>query len=262
MTSRQNNDETMEFFEKNNYFNYPKELIKFFIQGELPVVDVNGRILLNKEGLINMAADGHGGIFMSMRKNNVIKDMKEKNIKWVFIGGVDNILVNMVDPLLAGICENKNVQAGGKSIIKGYPEEKVGVFCKKNGKPSVIEYSEISKEMAEERTENGELKFAESHILCNMFSLNAIDEISQNKLKYHSAFKKIEYMNEIGEIVKPKSPNSYKFEAFIFDAFEILENMSILRVKREDEFAPIKNAEGIDSPETARKLYTDFYNIK
>ena len=152
--------------------------------------------------------------------------------------------------------------AAGKSIVKAGPKEKVGVFCKRNGKPSVIEYSEISEEMASETTPNGELKYGESHILCNLFNIKAIENISKMDLPYHVAFKKAKYLDKDGNIVSPESPNAYKFESFLFDAFESLDDMAILRVRREDEFAPVKNAEGVDSPETARKLYTDFHNKK
>lgn len=258
MTSKENNKDTVEFFEKNNYFGYPKEKIKFFIQGELPMMGTDGKILLNEQGLIKEAADGHGGIFESMVKNNIIQDMKENKIEWIFIGGVDNVLVKMVDPVLIGLAKEKHVLAAGKSLVKAGPKEKVGVFCKKNGKPSVVEYTEITDEMAEERDENGELVYGESHILCNLFNINCLEEIGRNKLPYHSAFKKATYRKENGEIVVPTEPNAYKFEAFIFDAFEKLEDMAILRVKREEEFAPVKNATGVDSPETARKLYNDF----
>ncbi len=258
MTSKQNNNQTIEFFERNNYFNYPKENIYFFEQGELPVLDEQGKLLINKDGNLNQASDGHGGIFVAMRKNGVIDDMKKRNIKWGFIGPVDNVLVKMVDPIFIGLCEDRKVLAGGKSIIKAYPEEKVGVFCKKQGKPSVIEYTEISKEMSEMKNNKGELVYAESHINCNLFNIEAIEEMSKDKLPYHSAHKKIEYLNKEGQVVKPQEPNAYKYESFIFDAFEQLDDMTILRVKREDEFAPIKNAEGKDSPQTAKKLYENF----
>lgn len=262
MTSKQNHEETISFFKEKNYFNYPKENIYFFKQGELPVLNEEGKLLLDRYGNLNEAADGHGGIFVSMRKNKVIEDMKKRGIEWVFIGPVDNVLVKMVDAIFVGLCEERKVLAGGKSIIKAYPEEKVGIFCKKQGKPSVIEYTEISKEMSELTDENGNLVYGESHINCNIFHINAIEEISKDKLPYHSAHKKIEYLGKDRQIVKPKEPNAYKFEAFIFDAFEQLDDMAILRVKREEEFAPIKNAEGKDSPETARELYKKFHGIK
>ena len=143
MTSRENNDETVKFFEKNKYFGYQKDKnIFFFKQGELPMVDTEGKILINEDGLVKEAADGHGGIYEALVKNNMTKKMKELGVEWVFIGGVDNCLVKMVDPVLMGIAIEQNVSVAGKSIVKANPHEKVGVFCKKNGKPYVIEYSE------------------------------------------------------------------------------------------------------------------------
>ena len=259
MTSEENNADTVNFFEKNNYFGYPKSCVTFFKQGKLPMVDTEGKILINEEGKIKEAADGHGGIFNSLLKEGMIYDLKARNIEWVFIGGVDNVLVKPVDPVLIGLSIKKNVLAAGKSIVKANPHEKVGVFCKRNGKPSVVEYSEISEEMAEELDENGELKYGESHILCNLFSLKSIERISEMNLPYHIAFKKAKYIDKDGNLIVPEKPNAYKFEAFLFDAFESLDDLAILRVKREEEFAPVKNAEGVDSPETARKLYLDFY---
>ena len=136
---------------------------------------------------------------------------------------------------------------------------KVGVFCKKNGRPYVIEYTEISDEMANQRNQDGELVYAESHVLFNLFNIKILEQIKEAKLPYHSAHKKANYMNEIGEIVMPEKPNAYKFEAFIFDAFSLLPEVGLLRGVREDEFAPVKNAEGKDSPETARKLYLEYH---
>lgn len=167
----------------------------------------------------------------------------------------------MVDPILTGLMVSENILSGGKSVVKAYPEERVGVFCKKDGKPSVIEYTEISKELSEALDENGELLYGESHILCNQFNISLLEEISKNKLPYHVAFKKASYLDASGNLVEPTEPNAYKFEAFIFDAFSIADNMSILRVKREEEFAPVKNATGVDSPETARALYKAFHGI-
>ena len=261
MTSRENNNETVEFFEKNNYFNYPKEAVKFFVQGELPMVDTKGKILLNEEGIIKEAADGHGGIFEAMFKNNVVQDMKQKGIEWIFIGPIDNPLAKMVDEMLIGISKNCGVLESGKSLVKSNPEEKVGVFCKKNGKPSVVEYTEITKEMAYAVDDNNNLMYGESHINCNMFNIKGLEIIGNQKLPYHSAFKKAAYLDENGNIIKPEQPNAYKFESFIFDAFNKLEDMLIFRVKREEEFAPVKNKEGVDSAETAVELYNKFYKL-
>ena len=239
MTSDENNEETMKFFEKHQYFGYQKSAVQFFKQGKLPVLDINGKVLLNEEGVLKQAADGHGGIFEAMMKNGVIYNMQEKGIEWVFIGGVDNVLVKMVDPVLTGLAISQGSLMAGKSVVKANPQEKVGVFCKKDGKPNVIEYTEISKELAEATDEKGELLYGESHILCNQFHMEALEKIGQEKLPYHVAFKKANYLDENGNVVEATEPNSYKFEAFLFDAFSKADNMSILRVKREEEFAPV-----------------------
>ena len=258
MTSVENNDATKDFFEEHEYFGLKKENVIFFKQGQLPMVGTDGKILVNENGLIKLAADGHGGVFESIIKNKILEDMQKRGIEWIFIAGVDNVLAGMVDPVATGMSIVNKTLATGKSVVKSNPHEKVGVFCKNNNKPYVIEYSEISNEMAEARDENGELLYGESHILLNLFNIKAIEEIGDNKLPYHSAFKKAKYIDENGNLVEPTEPNAYKFEAFIFDAFERLDNMSILRVKREDEFAPVKNADGVDSPDTARELYKNY----
>ena len=262
MTSKENNIQTVKFFEENNYFNYGKENIKFFIQSELPMLDENGKIILAAKGKVKKASDGHGGIFSAMIKQNVIEDMKNRGVKWVFINGVDNILAKMVDSIFLGLTIDKKMLAAGKSVVKCCPEERVGVFCKRNGNPSVVEYTEITKEMAEQKDNNGELKYGESHILCNLFNIQTIMQMSNGKFPYHIAYKKCDYINEKGELVRAEKPNAYKFESFLFDAFSTLDDMLIMRVKREEEFSPVKNATGVDSPETARKMYLDYWNKK
>ena len=262
MTSEENNDDTVDFFAKNRFFGYEKDKnIFFFKQGELPMVDTEGKILIGENGLIKEAADGHGGIYEALVKNGMTKKMRELGVEWLFIGGVDNCLVKMVDPLLMGIAIQKKVTAAGKSVVKANPQEKVGVFCKKNGKPSVVEYTEIPKEMAEATDDRGELIYGESHILCNLFNIDAVERMGSKPLPYHSAFKKATYIDKDGNKVIPDGPNAYKFEAFLFDAFGELDDMAILRVNREEEFAPVKNAAGVDSPETARELYRKFYKL-
>lgn len=262
MTSKENNKATKEFFEKNNYFKYPKDSINFFIQGEIPMLDKNGKILLTEEGLIKRGANGHGGIFEAMFSEGVVDDLKKREIEWVFVVPVDNPLVKMADELMLGCAKKNNVLAIGKSIVKASPEEKVGVFCKRNNRPSVIEYTEITKEMAEKRDNNGELVYGESHINCNLFNIKAIEKIGADKLPYHTAVKKATYINEKGELIKSEEPDCYKFETFIFDSFGKIDNMIVLRGKREEEFAPVKNKEGVDSPETAIKLYKAYHGIK
>ena len=259
MTSRENNKETIDFFEKNNYFGYDKNYVTIFTQSELPLIDVTGKLLIDKNLKIKEASDGNGGTYSSLRRCGCLADMKERGIKWIFIGSVDNALLKMVDTILLGMAIDKNVQIASKSVVKANPHERVGVFCKMNGHPKVIEYTELPEKMAEEVDEDGELKYGESHIMCNLFTIDAIEKVSKEPLIYHSAFKKNSYMDEEGIEIIPEEPNSYKFESFIFDAFEFFDDIAILRGKREDDFAPVKNKEGVDSPKTAKELYEKYW---
>ncbi len=260
MTSKENNKQTVEFLEKNNYFGYKKEDVIIFTQSELPLVDTEGKLLVDKDMKIKEASDGNGGTYSSLRASGSLADMKERGIKWVFIGGVDNVLLKMVDTILLGMAVKKGVQIASKSVVKANPHEKVGVFCRMNGHPKVIEYAELPEKMAEEIDNNGELKYGESHIMCNLYTIDAIEKISKETLMYHSAFKKNSYIDEDGKEIIPEEPNSYKFESFIFDAFEFFDDIAILRGRREDDFAPVKNKEGVDSPRTAKELYEKFWN--
>ena len=262
MTSEENNKQTEDFFIENDFFGYDKDKIKFFKQSKMPLLDEEGNLLVDENFRIKEAADGHGGIFNSMKKQKVIDDLEKNNIKWVFTCGVDNPLVDMCDPYLLGLAISKGCKLATKSLVKTAPEEKIGVLCRDKGRVKVVEYSELSEEMSKKLNDKGELLFGESHVMFNLFSLEAIKKIADEKLPYHIAHKKNSYVDENGILVKPEKPNSYKFESFIFDSFELFDDMAILRGNREDEFAPIKNAEGNDSPETAVKLYNNFWKNK
>ena len=259
MTSKENNAATVEFLEKHNYFGYPKENVIIFKQSELPLVDVNGKLLISKDMKIKEASDGNGGTYSSLRASGCLANMKERGVKWIFICSVDNALLKMVDPILLGLTIKNGAEIASKSVVKANPHERVGVFCKMNGHPKVIEYSELPEKMAEERDDMGELRYGESHIMCNLYSINALEKASKEILMYHTAFKKNSYIDENGKEVIPTEPNSYKFESFIFDAFEFFDDIAILRGKREYDFAPVKNKEGVDSPRTAKELYEKFY---
>ncbi len=260
MTSKENNNVTKKFFEDNNYFGYPKDDIGYFFkQGELPMLDEDGKIVIGENGLIKEAADGHGGVFEAMAKEGVLDDMRRRGVEWVFIAAVDNVLVKMADPLYIGFAIKNGYTVASKTIPKTGPEERVGVFCKKDGKPYVIEYTEISNELANARDENGELLYGEAHMLLNLFNISALEEIEKFKLPYHVAHKKCTLMNENGEIVVPEKPNAYKFEAFMFDAFSKVPEIGLIRGKREEDFSVVKNAEGVDSPETARRDYINYH---
>lgn len=238
MTSEQNYDETVFFMQEHEFFGYEKEKVQFFKQGELPMLTQDGKVLI-ENNKIKTGSNGNGGVYFAMKNQNVIDDMKSKDIKWVYICGVDNIMVNPIDPIFIGLTIKNNMQVASKSVVKAYPEERVGVFCKRDGKPSTIEYIEMTEEMKQERNQDGELLYGEANFVSHLLSLNAIELTSEKQLQYHIAQKN----------------GLYKFETFIFDAFEYFDDMLIMRVKREDEFAPIKNKEGVDSPETAKEIY-------
>ena len=255
MTSDENDEATKQFFEEHNYFDYNSQKIKFFKQSKLPLINKDGNLLMGKDFKLREASDGNGGVYKGLKTSQMLQDMEEKNIKWVLICGVDNIMANMVDPVFLGLTIDKNVQIASKSIAKSYPEEKVGVFCKRDGKPSIIEYIELSKDMCYAKDSNGDFCFGDANIVSHLLSVQAIREIATMDLEYHVAVKKNSYIDENLDEVIPEEPNSYKFEAFVFDGFSALEDMAILRVKREEEFAPIKNKEGADSPESARAIY-------
>lgn len=258
MTSKENNEQTVNFFKENKYFEYPKDKIKIFTQNELPLIGIDGEFLLDEEGKIKFASDGNGSIYKSMKQKGIITDMKQNGVKWVYISSVDNILLKMVEPILLGLTIKQNNQIGSKTIVKRDAKEKVGVFCNKNGRPSVIEYTEIPKDMLELKNKEGELIYSESHIMCNLFSIEAIEKISKENLPYHIALKKQEYYKN-GKLVKPEKENAYKFETFIFDSFSMFNNITLLRGKREEDFAPVKNKTGNDSPITAIELYNNYF---
>lgn len=259
MTSYANNDATVEFFENNNYFNYPKSKIQFFSQDELPMVDLTGKIVMDSKYNIKMGANGSGGVFLALSKSGIIDKMKADNIKWVFIGGIDNVLLPVDNPDLVGFAVANNYLAASKIIPKDYPEEKVGVFGYRNNVPSVIEYIEMTDEMNNLRDESGELVHRDAHILANLFNISILEDIAAKNLEYMPALKKTEYLDDKGNLIMPNNENAYKFEMFVFDAFSYVDDVGLLQGKREEIFAPIKNKVGVDSLETASKLYKDFY---
>ena len=259
MTSKENHQDTILFLEKNNYFGYNKDKIKFFKQGELPLIDTQGKIILDENAKIKEAADGNGGIYEALSKSGMLQELKQNQIEWIFISGIDNILSNFVDPILLGLTIKENNVIASKSVAKANPQEKVGVFCKMNGKPKIIEYIDLPEEMAEELDENGELMYGEVNIGTYLYNRSVLENLANAKLPYHAAFKKSGYLNANGKFIEPDEPNVFKFETFIFDAFTRYDDITIMRAKREDEFAPVTNRTGNDSPETALKLYNEKY---
>lgn len=262
MTSEDNNAQTVSFLEEHNYFGYPKDKVRFFKQGTVPMVKEDGNIVVDSNRLIKEASDGNGSIYKSLKKSGILDEMKKDGTEWIFVGGVDNILLRIIDPILTGLTIKENNLISSKSVVKKNAKERVGVFCKRNGVPKVIEYTELPEEMSEEIDETGNLMYGEVNILSHLFNIKALEKLANVDLPYHTAHKKSNYLDENANLIEVTEPNAYKFESYIFDGFSFFDDMSILRVKRNEEFAPIKNAEGSDSPETARILYNEYWSNK
>ena len=250
MTSKENDQKTREFFVENNYFDIPNEKVVFFIQGEFPLVRENGEQVLDENGKIVSAANGNGGIFKALYDEGILKDMEERQIEYLVSCNVDNILINPFDEISIGVLASKKTELGIKSIARTDAKEKVGSIVLKDGKVTVIEYIDMPKELLEAVDDEGKLLCAESHFGCNYISLDLLKRIAEEKLPIHEAHKE---NDKYGKYIKK--------EMFIFDGFEKALSSEVIRVKREDEFAPIKNMEGQDSPTTAIDLFQKFYNL-
>ncbi|MDF2590849.1 MAG: UDP-N-acetylglucosamine pyrophosphorylase [Clostridia bacterium] len=248
MTSGEAHEDTIKYFECNNYFGYEKREVFFFQQGALPMLSFDGKILLKEKNEIYFGPDGNGSVFHSLKRSGALEDMTNKGIEWVFFTGIDNALVKMADPIFVGYAINSDVNAASKSVPKKHPEERAGVFCLKESKPSIVEYSEIPEELIRMSNANGQLLFGDVNILVHLFRISELHKIAEEGLPYHTVVKNAACIDRNGKKVEV---SSYKYESFIFDAFKVLDRVAILQVVREMEFAPIKNKVGEDSPETA-----------
>jgi UDP-N-acetylglucosamine/UDP-N-acetylgalactosamine diphosphorylase len=259
MTSPLNHAPTVAYFKAENYFGLAPEQVDFYPQNMLPALDTQGQILLETPVKPALVPDGNGGCFRVLKQSGVLEKWKQQGVEYVFVYSVDNALVRIADPVLFGFQAMHKYDATSKVIQKGYPEEKVGVFCMKDGKPAVIEYSDMSTEMIHAKNANGSLAYSASNIAVHSFSMQGIEKVLATDLPYHLAFKKVPYVNTKGEVVEPKEPNAWKFEQFMFDAFPMLGSLGGLEVLREEEFAPVKNASGKDSPQEARESILDLH---
>ena len=253
MTSEKNNEVTLKFFEEHNYFGYDKNYIKFFIQDMACAVDFNGKLLLEEKGRLATSPNGNGGWFTSMVKAGLDKDLHQKNIKWINIFAVDNVLQRIADPVFVGATILGNYQSASKVVRKVEPHEKMGLLCLEDNKPSIVEYYEMSKEMAEARDADGSLTYKYGVILNYLFALDKLEEIVNEKLTVHVVEKKIPYIDENGNKITPTEPNGYKFELLVLDMVHMMDNNLAFEVTREKEFAPIKNLHGTDSVDSARE---------
>lgn len=254
MTSDKNDAQTREFFAEHDYFGYNKEFIKFFVQEMVPAVDFDGNVLVESEDSLAMSPNGNGGWFTSLLRAGLGEDMKEKGVEWLNVFGVDNVLQQIADPVFVGATIQSNCVSGAKVVRKCDPYERVGALCLEDGKPSIIEYYELTPEMAEATNEAGSLLYGFGVILNYLFSVEKLLEISAKQLPLHIVEKKVPYIDENGAEVKPEAPNAYKFETLILDMIYMMDNCLSFEVEREKEFAPVKNATGVDSVESARAL--------
>ncbi|KAJ5580171.1 uncharacterized protein N7459_006156 [Penicillium hispanicum] len=261
MTSGPTRKPTEEFFEKNKYFGLDKNNVTIFEQGVLPCISNEGKILLESKGKVAVAPDGNGGIYLAIVTSGVREDMRRRGIKHIHTYGVDNCLVKVADPVFIGFSAAKDVDIATKVVRKRNATESVGLILQKNGKPDVVEYSEIDKETAEAKDpkQPDVLKFRAANIVNHYYSFRFFESIENwsHKLPHHVARKKIPCVNpENGESVKPEKPNGIKLEQFIFDVFPLtpLDKFASIEVRREDEFSPLKNARGTgeDDPDTSR----------
>ena len=254
MTSEKNNDETIRFFEEKNYFGYPKEYVKFFIQEMAAAVDFDGKLLLEGPGRLATSPNGNGGWFTSLAKAGLLDDIKARGVKWLNIFAVDNVLQRIADPSFIGATLLSGADSGSKVVHKVDAYEKMGALCKKGGKPYIVEYYELSKEMAEATDESGDYLYAFGVILNYIFKVSRLEEIMNNRMPVHVVEKKIPYIDDKGELIKPSEPNGYKFETLVVDMVAMMNDSVPYEVIREKEFAPIKNLHGVDSLDSAREL--------
>lgn len=254
MTSDKNDEQTRAFFEEHAYFGYDPAYIRFFVQEMVPAVDFEGNVLMESSDSLAMSPNGNGGWFKSLVKAGLDCDLEEKGVEWLNVFAVDNVLQQIADPVFVGATIASGCVSGAKVVRKTNPYERVGALCLEDGKPSIVEYYELTPEMAEAVNENGSLLYGFGVILNYLFRLDKLLEIESRQLPLHIVEKKVPYLDEDGVLQKPETPNAYKFETLILDMIYMMDNCLSFEVVREKEFAPVKNATGVDSVESAREL--------
>lgn len=264
MTSGPTKEPTATFLEQNNYFNLKRENVVIFQQGLLPCFNFNGKIILEEKNKIALAPDGNGGIYRALHDSKVLDDMDRRGILYVHAHSVDNILIKVADPTFIGYCSYKGADCGVKVVQKAGPSEAVGVVCMVEDEFQVVEYSEITEETASRTDDKGKLVFNAGNICNHFFTTEFLKRVAHEDLKLHVAKKKISYINEKGEKIKPTEPNGIKIEKFVFDVFKYSKNFVTWEVSRQSEFSALKNADDAkkDCPSTAKndllKLHKEY----
>jgi len=257
MTSEHTKGPTQEFFRKNNFFGMKEEQLIIFEQRTIPAFDMNGKFIMERKSKLARSPDGNGGLYWALREEGVLADLQFRDVRYLHVYCVDNVLVKVADPIFMGYCIQRGAEAGNKVVEKESPDEAVGVVCRLDGKVQVVEYSEISKETAELK-EGNRLVYRAGNI-CNHFFrrdfLQRVCEKHEKQLPHHVAKKKIPFTDlGTGNAVKPTQTNGIKLEKFVFDVFEFSENFVVWECHRDDEFSPLKNGAGAakDTAETSR----------
>ncbi|MBE5884634.1 MAG: UDPGP type 1 family protein [Lachnospiraceae bacterium] len=254
MTSDKNHDATMTFLKEHAYFGYKAEYVHFFKQEMAAATDYQGRIYLEEKGKLSTSPNGNGGWFISMKNTGMLDIVKKAGIEWLNVFAVDNVLQRIADPCFIGATLQKNCVVGAKVVRKNAPDEKVGVMCLEDGRPSIVEYYELTEDLMNAKDDKGNPAYNFGVILNYLFNESALEELLENSLPLHIVEKKIPYLDANGELVKPEEPNGYKFENLVLDMIHQMDSCLPFEVVREKEFAPIKNKTGVDSVESARAL--------
>ncbi|XP_064476607.1 UDP-N-acetylhexosamine pyrophosphorylase-like isoform X2 [Ornithodoros turicata] len=261
MTSEHTREPTLEFFAKHDFFGLQEDSLVVFEQNMMPAFTFDGKVILENTHQVSLSPDGNGGLYSVLQSKGILADMERRGVRYIHVYGVDNILVKMADPTFMGYCITQGADCAAKVVEKAFPTEAVGVVCNVKGHYQVVEYSEVSLRTAQKRNPDGRLTFNAGSICNHFFTLDFLKSVCVGKsLKYHIAKKKVPHVNDGGETVRPEKPNGIKLEMFVFDVFEYADNFFVWEVLREDEFSPLKNAEGAekDTPTTARH---SLYNL-
>lgn len=254
MTSEKNHDTTKKFLKEHSYFGYQEDFVSFFKQDMAPASDYEGKVYLEAPNRISTSPNGNGGWFSSLAKAGLLEDIRRRGIEWLNVFAVDNVLQRIADPCFVGATIRSGCASGAKVVKKNAPDERVGVMCLEDGRPSIVEYYELTKELMEARDSSGEPAYNFGVILNYIFKEKDLEALIEKRLPLHVVEKKIPYIDENGAPVSPQEPNGYKFESLVLDMVRNMESCLPYEVDREREFAPIKNKTGIDSVESAREL--------
>ncbi len=254
MTSPANDVATRAFFRQQDFFGFNPDDVFFFVQGTMPAIGMDGKLLLESPGSLALSPDGHGGSLLALHRSGALEDMARRGIEHISYFQVDNPLVHCIDPVFLGLHDLQNAEMSAKCLPKRDPFEKLGNLCVADGKVTVIEYSDMPDELATATRDDGRLLFSAGSIAIHVLSRSFVERLSEGgrlDLPFHRAEKKVPCVNETGETVKPSEPNAVKLEMFVFDAMPKARETAIYETDRAEEFSPIKNAEGADSPATS-----------